>query len=425
MCSFKNPFTLSFELSQIASLVLFLISLLSLVDCSNRPEYAKRSNVGEVCPSYVKFNWEEILPLNEYVVIPFPYRSKEFPEFFKILLPRDTTVKDYVAVITDKLDKTNKDKASIESQLKELFKKSAFDLGIKGTVPPVTIKENLMLPVNVLFNCFKLNNEKYVRREERRISDEKNDQKAAQRLFNSLISTDKPKFEASVYLPKGMNVGAFILTCINDLIYETLNKKFSEAENETIPNEKYISFTDVDIETKFLLERVFSTIEKSGDNSQLCKLSEIMTVLKTYFLNGGKFFTKGVHVQFINAKFKIPLQSISEYYVYMEKIYVFISDVTSIRAWYDGGYLAPEYFTKINNSLSISDEDKIKAFSKLVVAALFAEPAKSNLFHPMTLGSLAEMEESINEAFEHCIDEEINDSGFVVLTDTDLHDYEA
>ena len=429
MYLFKNPFTISSEFSQIVSLVLFLVSLLSLVDCSNRPEYVKRSNSGEVGSSYVKFNWKEILPLNEYVITLFPYRSEKFPGCFKILLPRDTTVKDYVAVITDKLDKTNTDKASVESQLKELFKKSAFELGIKGIVTPVTIKEDLMLLVNVLFNCFELNDEKYVRREKRKVFNGVNKQMLAQSLLNSLISTDKPAFEASVYLPKGMNAASLVRKCTIEEIYDSFMKKYFEQAGITITGE------NVKIVAKFILKRVFSSIEKSGNDSQLCKLSEIMTELKTYGLNKDGIITKDTCAKFTNANFYISIESVSNYYAYMEKIYVIITDVGSINARYHGGYLALEYFTKINNSLSISGKDEIEAFPKLIAAALSAEPSqrqifypdvepnKNSLFHAMTQGSLAEMEEFINEAFEHCISEEIDDfsdSDYEIFGDMDF-----
>ena len=400
MCPIKKPFILSFEFSQLVSLVLFFVFLLSLVKCSNQPGYAKWTNVFIPGPRNPKLDWESILPHsnNKNVSIPHRYTSTDL---FEIPLPLGKKIGDYYAAIINNLDKNFKNRVYIEFQLKKLFQKSAFQVGIGGPRSPIEIGMSLRDLISLLCESFEFKNEKLERKKEGITSDIENFLTHIQSLFDSLlnylISTDQPAFDVYVYLPAEMEITTFVDNCIT---------KVNDAAIKSGSN----TFSDAKIAAKLVLTQVLRDLSFSQEDGIEChKLSKIMTELKTYGISSEKLIKKGAFDKFENADFVFESNGYS-------KIYVIFPGLGDKNYLICDQLLLQEYFTRINESFEITGKNEIEIFSKLIAAALstnlspeeiFApnyEPSKYYLFYAKTLGDYYSLEVSINEALKNYID---------------------
>ena len=421
MCSSKKPSKL-LQFFQLVTLGLFFASLLSLGSCSNHPTDANETNACKSDLFVILFDWSNnIQPSNDSNTHILHWYS-ESSLYCEILLPCGKTFHDYANTIIENLDKTNRNNVFIVNQLKKLFKKSAFELGIRGIVDTVDIQVSLIYLLCGLFDWFEVKNEKLVKKEI------KNNETIVEQgllrrlfvfLFNSLINTIKLAYEANVYLPHDQDVFTFVRDCVLKV-----NAKIAKSNSTAILN--------AEIASKFLLEQMLKNLKfKPTHNTESFKLSEIIAELTTYGLKDQNEIIKHASDKFKNTDFNITTDFAYENWFDFHKIYVTFSNLVSIKSHIDIYFLLREYFTKIYKDFDIAGKDEFEVFPKLIAAAFSTnqsqrqlfnpeeEPSSEGLFYKMVTFEIQDLEKLINAALENRICKKTDKSGNLILSVAD------
>ena len=212
---------------------------------------------------------------------------------YEILLPKDKKITDYVNAIKRDLGTVTKDESSIKSALEDIFKQSAFDLGIKlNYLRSVEIVINLPQLEQLIYNNFELKADLMTK-----LSAPKSATVPPLKtgLFASVFPPSGPVFDAKVYLPAGPTGTYFSSTFVSACV-----KKVNDAATRYT---KPVTFGDADTAASLLLKQIFSDLsDQNNPKATLCSWSKILDELTTWSyeknntisnIYGGTKFTEG------------------------------------------------------------------------------------------------------------------------------------
>ena len=360
--------------------MLLIFSTVLVVSCSRQSdtgaellgddalESSQPSNTLRQCSDHLHFNWLEIIPspYNQNLLIPNLLLNKDSTKCateYEILLPNGKTIEDYVMTIINNLDKTSKVNTPIEDQLKQLFRKSAFELGIESSIIKITIEKDLAELEDILQNFFTIKEGKL-----ENIGDASNtveaDSNLGKHLFNSLIGTAEPAFEVHVYLPNNQEVEAFVKNCYN--------------EAKTAKLKPNILREDGKVSGALLMNQILlklASIQES--NTEKCKWSDVLAKFRECDCDNfdlvGKNFSD--NFQLFHVWNNQPIDSSPKNH--FRRLYVTFSDLITLKR--EEAFAFSTFLSKINRFSSITGKDESEIFSKLISTALSANSAQKHI----------------------------------------------